>query len=718
MRLSFNDPEHIALRRAVRTTVGVTIAMAAGLRFMPGSPGLVLAAFGTFAILGFADFGGSMGRRLVALLATGIAGLALIAIGIAAATSVVSVVLVTFVVTGGLAYIVVLRGAFANAVPALTVIYVVTVMVGTSTSYLGSMMLGYLLAVGLSIPITLFILPRRTPRHIRDACVTALRTLAAHERRRAAQEPRDLEGIDAAIAKLHHAYLGNPFRSTGIRRSDRALVTLVGQLQGLLVTTRQQAEAPRPLSDLPGTQEFIGEAAQCLDALATALEQPHRANPSAAKLVGGWVDQWDEAVRILHDCPDDQLEKRLRTVAHAFPDRAMAIATIRVAILVRRVLNLPDEEFDTGSHTVPDPPDFVPWKALRTQFTLKSPWMRTALRTGFALAMAAGVVEIVGLAHGFWVLLGVIATLRLDSLNTLRTSLFAVGGTFAGALVGAIILILAGGDEPIVVVLFLVTAFLAVLFQGTISFVVAQAMFSLYVVLTFTIVTWPPDLSTATDRVVDIAVGAAVSLVTAFLLWPRGVLSGLRGNVVNAIEQARDLLHRAMAELIKGGDHGAEAAEPTMRAAMARSQEVVEVMLGSHSQDAVQRAIHWQQLQDLLRTLSVTGILLSNWSHDRPPLAKTVPPLVAPLEGDEESASREWELVRDVITGEQMPPAKPFAPIVPRAVDRLDDVDLHDVAVADRVVGALWSHGWLELTYASAVAARAPAETLSASAHS
>ena len=713
MRWAIDDPGHVALRRAVRTTVGTAIAVAVALRVMPGSPGVVLAAFGVFALLAFADFGGSLGRRFAALVSTGVAGVILITIGVLASGIIWREVVVTFFVTGTLAYIVVLRGAFANAAPALTVVFVVTVMVATTTDQLLPMLQGYAIAVAIAIPITLFVFPRRTPARVQAACVLALRTLAAHERSRLAGHPRDVLALDGALQALRSSYLGNPFRSTGFRASDRALMALIGQLQALLSATRRTAEVPTPISDLPGNREYIDKTIACLDGMAAGLEGDGLTDPSGADLAHDWAKQWDVAVKSLQDSTPESLEADLREVAHAFPDRALGISAVRLSILVRRALRLPAETFDTGRHTVPEPPDFNPWSALRTQLSLKSPWLRTALRTGFALAVAAGVVEALGLAHGFWVLLGVIATLRQDSFGTLRTALFAVGGTFVGALAGAGVLLLFSGDEPVVVVAFLVTAFLAVLFQGTAPFAVAQAVFSLYVVLIFSIVAWPPELATATDRVLDIAVGAGISLATAFLLWPRGVVAGLKQNVLDAIDRSILVLKEGFGEYFYGPKYnGSPPDVHRMQTAMARSKEVVEVELGSHDPKQIERAVQWEVLIDDLRTLAVTGSLASAWAGDGSSLQNVVPTLLPPMKDDVDSAVREWELVRRTLAGDDDLEDPGFAPIVPRTIDAVGSADLSDKVVADRTVAAIWAHGWLSLTYGAALSARPPAKAL------
>jgi uncharacterized membrane protein YccC len=713
VRWPFEDPGHVALRRAVRTTLGTASAVAAALWLLPGSPGIVLAAFGVFALLAFADFGGTLGRRFVALISTGIAGVILITVGTLAAGVVWRVVVVTFLVTGTLAYIVVLRGAFANAAPALTVVFVVTVMVATSTDQLPAMLQGYAVAVVIAIPITLFVFPRRTPAHVRAACVLAMRTLAEHERNRLAGHPHDLLALDGALHALRSSYLGNPFRSTGLRRADRALLSLVGNLQALLTATRRTAETPTPVSDLPGNTESIHKTIACLDSIADGLQGDAITEPTGAALAQAWAAEWDVAVQCLQDSTPESLEGDLRRIAHAFPDRALGISAVRLSILVRRFLGLPAETFDTGTHTVPEPPDYQPWAALRTQFTTKSPWMRTALRTGVAMAIAAGVVEILGLAHGFWVLLGVIATLRQDSLGTLRTALLAVGGTFGGALVGAGLLLLFTGDEPGMVVAFLITAFLSVYFQGTAPFALAQGVFSLYVVLVFSIVAWPPDLSTATDRVLDIAIGAGISLATAFLLWPRGVVAGLKANVLDAIDRARLVLQEAFGEFFHGAKYDGRPPDiKQLQAAMARASEVVEVELGSHDPRQIERAGMWERLIDDLRTLAVTGSLVSTWAGDGPALKDVAPALMEPIRQDCEAVSREWALVRSILAGESAAHDLTFDSIVPRTMEAVGSTDLGERAVADRAVAAIWAHGWLWLSFEAALTARQPAEAL------
>ena len=50
-------------------------------------------------------------------------------------------------------------------------------------------------------------------------------------------------------------------------------------------------------------------------------------------------------------------------------------------------------------------------------------------------------------------------------------------------------------------------------------------------------------------------------------------------------------------------------------------------------------------------------------------------------------------------------------PLPERTVRAASEADLADATVADRVVGAVWAHGWLTLSYNAAVAAGESART-------
>jgi uncharacterized membrane protein YccC len=701
------DPGHVGLHRGIRAAVGVTIAMATALTAFPGTPASVLAAFGSVALLGTADFGGSMRRRTASLLATGVAGAALVVVGGLAALSLPSIVIVTFFVTGGLAFLVVLRGSFANACPALTTVYIASAMVATSVDAIPHLVAGWGIAVGVAVPVTLLLFPRRNLAPVRAACVASLRTIADAVDNRGAGKPVDRSAISASLEQLQGSYLGNPFRAAGLRAPDRALIVLAGQVEALLTALDRGSGYLQPVSGLPRTAELVTASGACLRASADALES-HGEPSSAVPLADLWQEQWDSAVAALGQTSLGTPAERVDLIDAAFPDRAMAIAVVRLNILVRRVLGAPEEHFDESQHSIPEPPLAHPWRDLAHQVSLRSPWMRLALRTGVGLALATLVVEVVGIDHGFWVVLGVIATLRMDGVATIKTSLLALGGTFIGALIGYLMLA-TNGNHPILlwVGLVLVT-FLAVYTQATTAYIVGQAAFSLFVIVAFSIANWPPELSIATQRIVDIAYGAAISVVVALLMWPRGVVSGLLGNVVDAIRRASGVMENAVADLVEGGQRVTPNELMESTAAFSRSREVIEVSLSSRAADAVAQANAWQHVIDNLRTLTVGGHLIAGWSSDRPPIDSLVPALGKPLEQDARRTAEAWTSTIDTLEGSPPGTVPPESGFIATARQVAGQVDLENSDVADRVVGAVWAHGWIHMAYNAALSAQVP----------
>ena len=711
MRLHISDPGHASLRRAARTTVAVVVALLLALWLIPGTPGVVMAAFGVFALVATADFGGSVRRRVDAFVGCGLAGVSLVVIGAAISGSVVAIIVVTFLVTATLSYLAVLRGTVASAVPAVTIVYIVAVMVTGSLDNVGVMLAGLAIALSVGVVATLLVFPRRSLRPITHACAAALRALADLQARRAAGEPPDREALRSAREGIRAAYLGNPFRSTGLHRSDRALLVLVGQLQTLLTGILRADSDDSVSMELPPSGELTEASSTALAQLADAIESG-TGTPSSEPVADLWLAQWESAIQLVASPASGSDVDRLRTVADAFPTRLLALATIRLTILGRRMLQLPDEDFSRYPIAVPQPPDSPPWRQLRAQFTLASPWLRTALRTGAALATAAAVVEIVGVSHGFWVLLGALAVLRSDTSQTLRTSLAALGGTFLGAIIGGGLLLVLAPDRWIYASLVVVTVFVAVYAQGTLGLVTSQAVFSIYVIVVFTYVDWPPDLATAAARVEDILIGIVVSLVIAVLLWPRGIYAGLGSNVVDAIAACRRVLQEAMADFIHGGGHLGSDGIQAMRTAMARAMEIVEVLVNSHAANSQQRATQWSEVLDNLRTLSVAGVLIGAWAKGQPSVEQLVPELVAPLTDDTRAASAAWEEVSDTLQGRSAVQGAEVSPFVNRAVHVMDGVDLTDRRVAERVVAAIWQHSWLHVTDQAAATALEPARAL------
>lgn len=712
MKIHVRDPGHVAMRRGIRAAIGVPVACLLALWVLPDSPAALVSAFGSLCLIALCDYGGPPLRKVGLLLGAGAAGAVLITIGVGVSGSLVAAVLVTFVVGALLAFSGVLRGSVAASGAAMTIMFVVAVTLGLPADQVLKALVGWALALLVAIPVTVLVLPRRDLSGVRQACAGAIAAFADGIAARGRGEEPDREALEAAQAALRRSYLGNPFRAAGLSRRDRALVALAGQMQGLLSIMIHGRAYPTPMLDEPVTVRLNAQSAQALRDAAAALGRGGAGAPadlSVRPIVEDWGGQWAMAVSLLAGAGPAEVEQRVRDVSALFPDRTMAVASVRVVMLVRRVLGLPDEDYPAGADQPAIPPPAVASGRddVRANLTLRSPWVRQALRVGLGLALAVLVVWLMGLAHGLWVVLGVTAVLRFDGLTTMRTAGYALLGTFGGALVGYLIL---AGDPAYVGVLWVVlvlATFLAVWVPVAIGFAWGQAAFSLFVIVAFTLMTWPPDLDTASERLLDVAVGAVVSIIVALLLWPGGVLSGMIANVADAVRTSTRLLREGVTSLVVGGDVESGLAAQSVRA-MERSEEVVELSISSTNGGATAYAHQWQEVIDHLRNPSVAGRLLAGWSHVRAPIASVVPSLAEPLMGELNAVSGEWEGIAAEIDGAAHRPQEHDPETLASIAAVASSVDLSRPEVADTFVAAVWGHGWLRMCLAAGRACEVP----------
>ena len=711
MRLRIHDPGHIALRRAIRAAIGVPIAVGISLILVPNTPGGLIAAFGSLGLIATCDFGGSTSRRLTSLLGAAAVGTVLIVIGALAGLTLVSAVVVTFIVASTLAFVAVLHGAIASGAPAMTVIYVAATTVGVSLGNAWTLLAGWAISIAVAIPISLFVLPRRNTAVVREACAQALLVVADAAQARADGREPDAAALQRAQDGLQRSYLGNPFRASGLNARDRALLVLVGQVQALVAGFVRSGTFVMPFSDMEQSRDLAHQGAVALRAAAQSLRDASAPAPSGLPVAASWQRHWGLALDVLTDSGAASADNRVNTVYAMFPDRATAISAVRIVILTRRVLGAPPEDYPEGPglHSIPEPPTSRGLQELRAEASLRSPWARLALRTGVGLALAVLVVYITGLAHGFWVVLGVTAILRFDGLTTLKMAGWAVLGTFVGAGAGYLILVLDMERPAWLWIGLILATFVAVWAQGALNFAVGQAAFSMFVIIGFSVLTWPPDLVTAAQRFQDITIGAAVSIVIALLLWPRGVLRGMITNVSAAIRASNRLLAQAVGAMEYGADRLDEAVMTETTHAILRSQEVVDLSLASTNRGGATFAYQWQGVIDELRTPITAGHLLADWADDGPPLISVSPRLGECLNVDLRAATSAWDEVADEVDGQATRPRPHDQPTLEAIAQVVATVNLSDRAVADRVLATIWIHAWLVMSLHAAQATVVPA---------
>ncbi|MBM3658297.1 MAG: hypothetical protein FJW95_02185, partial [Actinobacteria bacterium] len=185
-----------------------------------------------------------------------------------------------------------------------------------------------------------------------------------------------------------------------------------------------------------------------------------------------------------------------------------------------------------------------PEEALHAQLRLRSLWFRNALRAAVALMIAVAIVlEGVGSGHGFWVALGAFTVLRADFGTVKRSARTTVVGTAIGFALSSLV-VLWGEHREIVVWVALAAGLFLAAYGSRFRPEVGSAAFTVLVVSMYTL-TEPAGLRTGEVRLLNVTIGATVTLLVTFVLWPRAgrapaqvvaeVVAGARRSLADAV---------------------------------------------------------------------------------------------------------------------------------------------------------------------------------------
>jgi uncharacterized membrane protein YccC len=212
-------------------------------------------------------------------------------------------------------------------------------------------------------------------------------------------------------------------------------------------------------------------------------------------------------------------------------------------------------------------------RRLRSNLTPRSMVFRHAVRLGVACAIAAAVEQALGLERGYWTVLTVVVSLRTNRGASAHRSFERILGTVGGLVVAAGSIAFARASESPTAVIMVVTVVLLAL---TLWCSAAQLRWALAVtaitscVLTMFQLVSPGDWTLEKARFLATALGVAISLAVAFVLWPGGALRALRHAISRAAAAQADRLEAAVGSAPDGPDRRA-----LERARAAADDEVV-----------------------------------------------------------------------------------------------------------------------------------------------
>src|SRR5262249_46767258 len=239
-RLRQRDPEHDALRRALRAAIVVPLAAAVSFA-LGGSQAPLFAIFGSVALLIVTDFPGNRSARALAYAGLGFNGAVLITLGTLVAPQVWVSVALMFVLGVAVTFSGVLSEIIAAGQRATLLTFVLPAC--TPVGPIPDRLLGWLIALALCVPAALFFLPPRHHDELRQHAAAVCQALA--ECLEGTATPRD---VTRAMNVLWDHYIGADFRPVGLTAGSRALVRVVDDLGWL--SDRVADDTGRLLGDM------------------------------------------------------------------------------------------------------------------------------------------------------------------------------------------------------------------------------------------------------------------------------------------------------------------------------------------------------------------------------------------------------------------------------------------------------------------------------------
>jgi uncharacterized membrane protein YccC len=602
--LGRRDPGYGAVRRAGRTAIVMPLLFALGSLVIRNGDVATFAAFGSFSMLLFVDFNGTMRERVQSQLGLAVAGAVLVCLGTLASHPVwlaaVAMAAVGFVVL----FVGSVSSVLASASTALLLAFILPVTLPGTVDSIGPRLVGWALASVVSILaiVVLWPAPRRDP--LRAGAIRACRALAARLRADVAVMLSDLDPAmvadyeqavaesSEAVAALHSGFLATVYRPTNLSTSARTLVRLVDELNWVQSVVSQSARheaSPTGASRRAGRAacRVKTAAAGLLDDGADLLERPG-ADPAGldAALVrlresrmavedGAASDLPSRQGQAVRSGSADAARELVSALDPGFRAQELSYAVAQVAGNI--VLTAAAERRSWWERLLGRQPGNLAGtfhaaaERASAQAERHSVWLHNSIRGAAALGIAVLLADLTGVEHSFWVVLGTLSVLRSNALNTGQNVLRGVVGTSVGVVVGAGILLLIGTNATVLWILLPIAIFVAGTAPTVISFAAGQVGFTVTLVLLFNLVA-PTGWRVGLYRIEDIALGCGVSLLVGLLFWPRGAAAALRQALAEAYAESADYLAAAVAFGLGRCDNtGTSHPEPTSEAIRAAS---------------------------------------------------------------------------------------------------------------------------------------------------
>jgi uncharacterized membrane protein YccC len=529
----------------------------------------LFSAFGSFAVLVLADFGGAWRTRLVAYLSLVAAGAILITVGTLCSETPWLAVAGMAVVGFAILFSGAISAYFAAAGFAALLLFILPVAIPAPASAIPARLEGWGLAAVVGIAAAMLIWPSRPRDRLRAATGRACTALAELMEAELSLDQTAIghstQAATEAVGKAREIFVGTPYRPTGPTGPTEALAFLVDAVDWLLVVIA--AAAGRVKSELDPCR---AENREVMEAAIDALRA------SAANLAGERreldFDRLDRARDAAAEALAQRIKERTSTQGEippldapqpSFRMRQISFAAREIGIGALRVAGVPAPGTELG-----DLAWYHPARAERAaergrstseaagRLLLQyagpgSAWFRNSVRGAAALSAAVVIIQVATLQHSFWVVLATLQVLRSNALGTGATIFQALAGTVAGITVGGALIYAIGTNEAVLWTALPPAILLAAYAPRAISFAAGQAGFTVVVLIIFNIIV-PTGWTIGLLRVEDVAIGCGISLIVGALFWPRGAETLVRETLAAAYARSADYVAAAAKRLAAG----------------------------------------------------------------------------------------------------------------------------------------------------------------------
>ena len=596
----------------------------------------LFAAFGGFANLVVASFGGSRRDKAIAHLGLALTGSVGLIIGTAVNEIDWLAVLVTIPVTFGIFFAGVAGPNAASGVIAALFPFVLSVVTPGTVSMLPDRLAGWWLASAVATVAVLVLSPPSPGDRLRAAAASSARALATALEAIAEGTAThgDLEACQATKQELIAAFDSTPYRPTGLATADQAMASVVQYLEWCSALIADVTDGHQDLTRAAQPdRDLVAETAVVLRQVGDLLADPDGAaalpdvnelerrreasaaydRSAAAAAPGGDYDSAAAAARY-------SFHAQTISLAVRGLDADTLIATRRadpetVAARRRGWYGAQPE----GSHAERRAAALSGAVGVLTRHaSIRSVWFLNSLRGSLALAAAVLVADVSGVQHGFWVVLGTLSVLRTNAASTESTALRALGGTVIGFVVGALLILGIGTSTPALWAALPIAIAVAAYAPGTLPFTVGQAAFTVVIVVLFNLLA-PAGWRVGLLRVQDVAIGCLVSLVVGVLFWPRGAASVVGDDLADAFRAGAVYLRQSV-DWALGTRALAPDAGPTAVTAAIRLDEALRGFLAEQGAKHLSKPDLWMLVTATMR-LRLTAYSLAGLQapgHARP----------------------------------------------------------------------------------------------------